>query len=111
CWAIAARLRFSESFLLRFFAGFCCLANGLYIGIGLFDAIGDCGEMLRHGSSSWQLWLFGAMVTPLGFLLWHRQGIHFGFGHDAAEIGTRRVWASCFVCIGLLTLGFLVDGK
>jgi len=65
-WAIAKRLQFRGSFYLRFFAGFCFLANGLYIGLGSFEGIGDCGEMLRHGSSRWQLWLFGAIVTPLG---------------------------------------------
>ena len=29
-----------------FFAGFCLLANGVYIGFGAFDSVGDCGEML-----------------------------------------------------------------
>jgi hypothetical protein len=111
CWAMATRLRFSGSFVLRFFAGFCCMANGLYIGLGSFEAVGDCGEMLRQGSSRWQLWLFGAVVTPLGFLLWHRQGIHFGLGRDAAEISSHQVWVSCLVCVGLLAFGFLVDGK
>jgi hypothetical protein len=110
-WAIAARLRFRGSFLLRFFAGFCCIANGLYIGLGSFGAIGDCGEMLRHGTSRWQLWLFGAIVPPLGFLLWHRQGIHFGLGHDAAEISTRQALITCSLCVALILFGFVVDGN
>ena len=33
-----------------FFAGFCLIANGAYIGIGSFDRIGDAGDLLRHGS-------------------------------------------------------------
>jgi hypothetical protein len=46
-------------FLLRFFAGFCLLANGLYIGVGSWGHIGDCGELLHHGAQPWQLWIFG----------------------------------------------------
>lgn len=111
CWAIATRLPVSWSFLLRFFAGFCCLANGWYIGLGSFEGIGDCGEMLRHGSSRWQLWLFGAIVAPLGLLLWHGQGRHFGLGRHAPEISNRQALASCVVCAALLCFGFLIDGK
>ncbi|MFZ5833635.1 MAG: hypothetical protein ACOY3P_26400, partial [Planctomycetota bacterium] len=48
-WATAAGARMPLVFLLRFFAGFCLVANGAYIGGGSFDRIGDCGEMLRHG--------------------------------------------------------------
>ena len=33
-----------------FFAGFCLLANGAYIAVGSIDKVGDCGEMLKHGS-------------------------------------------------------------
>src|SRR5262245_54944081 len=36
-WGIAVACRVGEAFLLRFFAGFCLLANGLYIAIGSFD--------------------------------------------------------------------------
>jgi len=64
---------------LRFFAGFCLLANGLYIGLGSFGAIGDCGDMLRHGSQPWQLWLFGLITAPLGLYFWHGLGPRLGF--------------------------------
>src|SRR5947209_4265019 len=64
-WLAAAGVRMPGAFVLRFFAGFCLLANGLYIGAGSFDRVGDCGEMLRHGSEPWQLWLFGAMTAPV----------------------------------------------
>src|SRR5437899_8178546 len=76
-WAIAALVRMRGAFVLRFFAGFCLLANGLYIGVGSFGRIGDCGDMLRHGSAPWHLWLFGAATAPTGLWLWHRQGPSF----------------------------------
>ncbi len=72
--------RWSWSFLLRFFAGFCLIANGAYIAVGAFDRVGDCGEMLKHGSAMWQLWLFGLVTVPVGFRLWHGLGPQFGLG-------------------------------
>src|ERR1700730_3684107 len=33
-WAIAAALRLAATYLARFFAGFCLVANGAYIGAG-----------------------------------------------------------------------------
>jgi len=69
-WGVADAIRLAAAFVLRFFAGFCLMANGLYVGLGSFGAIGDCGEMLRNGSQLRQLWLFGAHATPLGLWLW-----------------------------------------
>ena len=54
-WGVATWAGFPSAFLWRFFAGCCCVANGLYIGIGSFGRVGDAGDMLRHGSSPWQL--------------------------------------------------------
>jgi hypothetical protein len=85
-WAIAWAIRMPGAFVLRFFAGFCCIANGLYIGLGSFGRVGDCNEMLRYGSVSWQLWLFGAVTAPLGLALWHRQGALFGLGAPEGRV-------------------------
>src|SRR4029077_4923338 len=79
-WLAARLARIPGAFVLRFFAGFCLLANGLYIGVGSFDGIGDCGDLLRNGAPNWHLWLFGALTAPIGLWLWHRQGPHFGLG-------------------------------
>jgi hypothetical protein len=64
-------LRIRGAYALRFFAGFCLVANGLYIGLGSFNHVGDCGEMLRHGSQPWQLWIFGLLAAASGLWLWH----------------------------------------
>lgn len=48
-WLAATGMGMPGAFVLRFFAGFCLLANGLYIGVGSFGRVGDCGEMLRRG--------------------------------------------------------------
>jgi hypothetical protein len=44
-WLGAAVAHRRAAFLLGFFAGFCLVTNGLYIGLGSFGNIGDCGEM------------------------------------------------------------------
>jgi hypothetical protein len=110
-WGAAAALRMPGAFVLRFFAGFCLLANGAYIAFGSFDRVGDCGEMLRHGSPLWSLWLFGAVTMPAGLWLWHRQGPHFGLGVAKGQVNPGVAYASLVVCAVLLTLGLVIDGE
>lgn len=56
---------------LRWFAGFCLIANGAYLGVGWMDDVGDAGDLLRHGAAVWQLATFGAVAVAGGLLLWH----------------------------------------
>jgi hypothetical protein len=108
-WAVAVWSRLRGAYLLRFFAGFCLIANGAYIGVGSLMGIGDCGEMLSHGSSSWQLWVFGAVTAPSGLWLWHRQGTHFGLGSGNGQVDARAAYASLMICAMLLAQGFVLD--
>jgi hypothetical protein len=55
-----------------FFAGFCLIANGAYIGIGWLDRAGDAGEMVRLGSPQWLLITFGVITVASGLWIWHR---------------------------------------
>tara|TARA_R110001592_G_scaffold79608_1_gene237853 strand:- start:277 stop:771 length:495 start_codon:yes stop_codon:yes gene_type:complete len=57
-----------------YFSGFSCIANGLYLGVGMFDRVGDCADLLRNGAEPWQLVLFGVASCLLGFICWHRMG-------------------------------------
>ena len=68
------------AFVARFFAGFCLIANGAYLGVGSVLGSGDCGELLRQGSPVWVLRVFGAVAVPMGFWLWSGQGPNFGSG-------------------------------
>jgi hypothetical protein len=110
-WTIGVSARLRGAFVLRFFAGFCLLANGLYIGVGSFDRVGDCGEMLRHGSTMWHLWLFGTLTAPVGLCLWHDQGRNFGLGPTQGQVNRGVAYGSLVVCMALLVLGFWVDGE
>jgi hypothetical protein len=81
-------------YLVRFFAGFCLVANGAYIGCGTIEGIGDAGEMLRHGSRLWELWIFGATTVLLGFVLWNRLGSHFGLGPANGNVNRPAAYLS-----------------
>jgi hypothetical protein len=60
--------------VLRFFAGFCLLANGAYLSIGSIDRVGDAGDLLRLGASPAQLWCVGIVFLAVGLWIWHRLG-------------------------------------
>lgn len=93
-WMLAATLKWSAAFLLRFFAGACLVANGTYLFAGSFDGVGDCGDLLRHGAPIWTLWLFGLIAMPAGLLVWNKQGADFGFGKNAKPISAKFAFAT-----------------
>ena len=68
--------------LLQFFAGFCCIANGAYLGIGVFDRIGDAGEILKAGSPPSMLIAFGLIAFFAGLTIWHRLGSPLAILHN-----------------------------
>jgi len=78
--AVAAAAKLPGVYLLRFFTGFCLIANGAYLGVGVFAAVADAGDLIDLGASHWMLWLFGAITFPVGLWLWNGLGPRFGFG-------------------------------
>jgi hypothetical protein len=102
-WRTLATLRFPSGFL-KFFAGFCLIANGAYIGFGSFQRVGDCGEMLRHGAPIWLLWLFGILAIVSGLWTWNGAGKYFGLGKNADPIATSSILLSI---VGLLLVAML----
>lgn len=90
-WSSLSVLKSPATFLVRFFTGFCAVANGLYLGVGSFDRIGDAGDLLRSGASLWHLWLFGTLATLAGFRIWHGQARSFGFGLTTEPVSWRSV--------------------
>jgi hypothetical protein len=59
----------------QFFAGFCLIANGAYLGIGAIARAGDAGELLKRGTAAWVLIAFGTVAMIAGLYLWHRLGV------------------------------------
>ena len=92
-------------YLFRFFAGFCLVANGVYIGTGWLLADGaDPWVMTDNGSPVWLLVLFGFLTVPCGLYLWHLQGPHFGLGEANGKVSK---WATVIsAALFLALVGF-----
>ena len=101
---IPRRLAFSNK-VARFFTGFCLIANGAYIAIGSFDAIGDCAEMLRTGTPQWGMLSFGAVTVPLGLYLWHTLGSLGDFFRNPTSVRPSMACLFLSLAIGSLMLG------
>jgi hypothetical protein len=110
-WLVMQARRMPGWYLLRFFAGFCLIANGAYLGIGSFDRVGDAGDLLRHRAAEWQLWLFGLICVPAGFFLWHRLGPHFGLGESQGQVSIPAAYGCLGVLIVMVMLMTLFGGE
>lgn len=87
--------------LLQFFAGFCLIANGVYLGAGSFAAVGDAFDLLNLGVPRWALVAFGVATVAPGLFLWNGLGGYFGFG-AGRESFDRRTAAGVFVLLALV---------
>ena len=88
-----------------FLVGFCLIANGLYIGVGWFDRVGDTGEMLRTGTPVAAMVAFGVVFTAIGLALWNQLGPWLGVKQLRDGPARALLVASGVV----LVVGFLVE--
>lgn len=98
-------------YLFRFFAGFCLVTNGLYIGLGPLHRLADAGDLLDHGSHSWPLLFFGVLTVPLGVSLWMGLGREFGFGDAEGRVGRRAALVSLSLLALLAGAEILTAGR
>jgi hypothetical protein len=103
---VVARLcRCPGIYLFQFFAGFCLITNGVYIGIGAFENAADAGILMFYGSPKWLLVLFWCACWALGFYLWNRLGPHFGLG----EAGGKVDKTATIVSVAIFAMIFTVE--
>lgn len=101
-WGTAAVLRCRETFLLRFLAGSCLVANGCYLLFGPSDGFADTGILLAHGAARWQLITVGLIGVVGGFFTWNNQGHDFGIGKNPKPVTKRSL------CFSLVALGGMI---
>lgn len=65
----AKLLRFRFDYLCRFFAGFCLIANGAYVGVGSFSSVGDTGDLAAAGCPQAVMVAFGLVWAAAGLAL------------------------------------------
>jgi len=100
-YLLAHALRLPGLYLFRFFAGFCLIANGVYIGVGSIQIIADAADMLYHGSPRWLLIVFALLTAPLGLYLWNGLGPNFGLGRAKGHV-TRPAAITSLALFALL---------
>jgi hypothetical protein len=100
--------RWSAAYILNFFAGFCLLANGVYIGIGTFGRVGDAGDMLRMGMAPWVMFAFGFFTAVPGLWVLNRVSPRLGFGKAPVAIVPGHALGTLAVAVVVCLLGFVV---
>ncbi len=108
---VVARFRFGVAYFLQFFAGFCLLANGLYVGVGAFSPVGDAKDLLRLGSSRVVMILFGAASAIGGLIVWHRISPRLGLGETSHSIPPRHAYLATGLAVGLIAVGFVFGNR
>lgn len=103
-WLIASHLRLRLAFLLRFFAGFCLVANGAYFASAIALPVGDAEELVRLGSARWIVAAPGVLWLVGGLAVWNGMGAHFG--RAGGVVDRSALIASCIALATLL--GFMV---
>lgn len=98
-------------YLFRFFAGFCLLANGIYIAFFPGDGAVDTGIMMQYGSPRWLMVVFGILTAPLGLYIWHRQGKHFGLGEAKGRVNRHAAIVSAALLIAIAGVELIVNSK
>ena len=77
-WAVFRLRRWPGRSLAQFFAGFCLVTNGVYLGVGWTRGAGDAGDLLAYGTPVWAMIAFGVCATGTGLYLWHLLGLKEG---------------------------------
>ncbi len=111
CRAPRAATARSVQPLAIFFAGYCLIANGAYIGVGSLHQIGDCREMANHGTPIWLMVGFGLIAVTLGLYLWHGLGTIQNFFDRQQPVDNRSlVWLSTMLVL-ILIVEFLFSPR
>ena len=82
-----------------FFAGFCLIANGVYLGSGYWFPVGDAEQLIELGTPAWLLLCFGAAAVSGGLSMWHQLGRRFGLNSDGELPGAKAATAVTFIVV------------
>ncbi|MSR56848.1 MAG: hypothetical protein EXS05_04155 [Planctomycetaceae bacterium] len=105
-WLAVRQARWSRAWWLRFFAGFCLIANGGYLLAGAFYPVGDAQVLMQNGAPAVALIAFGLAACGPGLALWHRLGPHFGLGRDAPPIDRRAARGATVALVTIVLLEY-----
>ena len=110
-WVLVKAFRLRFDYLLKFFAGFCLIANGCYLGVGTFLHVGDGSDLSRYGCPRWLMLLFGLICVPSGLFLWNGLGPHFGLGKAAGKVDHKAALVTMALVLIILIIEVLADSR
>lgn len=99
-WLAARTFRLRLAFLLRFFAGFCVIANGAYLASATVVPVGDSEDLLLLGAPLWAIAVPGLAAFAGGLATMNRLGPHFGL--DGQTVDRQAVITTSAVLIALV---------
>ena len=108
---LARICRFAGVYMFRFWAGFCLIANGVYVACGPDQGGADSAVMMAYGSPRLLLLGFGLVTVPLGLYLWHRQGNYFGLGEANGKVDRQATLVAILLFIAIVGLELLIDSR
>jgi hypothetical protein len=108
---LASGLRSPGIYLFRFFAGFCLIANGAYIGRGTFAGMADSAELLSYGAQRWQLLLFGVIAVTSGLYLWNGLGPSFGLGEAKGKVSRAAAITSLILLVAIVGIEMAIGSR
>jgi hypothetical protein len=98
-WGAAGAIAPKYAWLLRFFAGFCLIANGVYLAAAVWQPVGDAKLLLELGSPLWLLGAGGVATAAAGLWCWNGLGRHFGWKMPHGEVDARIAWATATLLV------------
>lgn len=100
------------SYLVRWFAGFCLIANGAYLAAGSFRGAGadDGSVILQNGNTQWQLLLFGVPTVAVGLYLWNGLGPYFGLGARRGRVDRNAAVGMTVALLVVVCVETMVSG-
>jgi hypothetical protein len=110
-WAGARRLRLPGLHVFAFLAGFCLIANGAYLGCGVWYPAGDAADLIDLGTPAWVLGSFGVATVGAGFCFWNGLGKQFGIGNPDAPPQRRLAILTAGLVVGVAMIQVLLAGN
>jgi hypothetical protein len=110
-WVLVKVFGLRFMFLFQFFAGFCLIANGCYLGVGTFFHVADAGDLFRYGCPRWLMLLFGLVCVPIGLFLWNGLGPHFGLGEAGGKVDHKAALVTLALVLMVVIVEVLGDSR
>ena len=102
-WAGSYAFLRRYAWLAQFFAGFCLIANGVYLAAAMWEPVGDVRTLQQLATPLWLMSAVGVFVAAAGIACCTGLGPRFGWKRIDGEVDTRVAWA--MATLAVITIG------